>query len=99
MQNESKEGESQTTSFRLPNHLREAMKQVKQDTGKIMSLNVEECFYQCYPKDGRNSDTKRLDWLADVENKIGNVQLPRQAVINNLASLRDAIDEAMEYDQ
>lgn len=40
-------------------------------------------------------DKARLDWLADVSNNIGNVQLPRDIVERNLHSLRDAIDEAM----
>ena len=41
-------------------------------------------------------DKDRLDWLADVNNAIGNVQLPRDIVERNLHSLRDAIDEAMK---
>ncbi len=42
-----------------------------------------------------NRDKKRLDWLSDVTNIIGNVQLPTECVINNPHSLRSAIDEAM----
>lgn len=45
------------------------------------------------------TDTTRLDWLADVNNKIGNVQLPTACVENNLSSLRNAIDAAMEIDK
>lgn len=41
-------------------------------------------------------DKARLDWLADVNNTIGNVSLPRDIVERNLHSLRAAIDEAME---
>lgn len=40
-------------------------------------------------------DSKRIDWLADPENRIGNVQLPREIVERNIHSLRAAIDEAM----
>jgi hypothetical protein len=40
-------------------------------------------------------DAARLDWLADPDNHIGNVQLPKECVIQNLHSLRDAIDAAM----
>ena len=40
-------------------------------------------------------DKARLDWLADVDNTIGSVLLPRAIVERNLGSLRDAIDEAM----
>lgn len=41
-------------------------------------------------------DKERLDWLADVNNNIGNVLLPRDIVERNLGSLRDGIDEAMK---
>ena len=44
-------------------------------------------------------DKLRLDWLADVNNSIGNVQLPRDIVAHNLHSMRDAIDEAMMIEQ
>ena len=43
-------------------------------------------------------DKARLDWLADVNNTIGNVQLPRDIVERNLYSMRDAIDEAMSIE-
>lgn len=41
------------------------------------------------------ADAARLDWLADPENSIGNVQLPTDVVHANVHSLRDAIDAAM----
>lgn len=41
-------------------------------------------------------DKARLDWLADVNNSIGNVLLPTDIVERNLHSMRDAIDEAMK---
>lgn len=44
-------------------------------------------------------DKERLDWLADVNNSIGNVLLPRDIVERNLGSLRDCIDEAMRIEQ
>lgn len=44
-------------------------------------------------------DKLRLDWLADINNKIGNVSLPRAIVERNLSSLRDGIDEAMRIEQ
>lgn len=44
-------------------------------------------------------DKARLDWLADVNNSIGNVLLPRDIVERNLGSLRDGIDEAMRIEQ
>ena len=40
-------------------------------------------------------DRARLDWLADVDNKLGGVTLPRDIVERNLHSMRAAIDEAM----
>ena len=44
-------------------------------------------------------DKARLDWLADVNNNIGNVLLPTDIVERNLSSLRDGIDEAMRIEQ
>ena len=40
-------------------------------------------------------DAKRIDWLADESNTIGNVELPTDCVMSNLGSLRGAIDSAM----
>ena len=40
-------------------------------------------------------DTARLDWLADRENDIGNVQLPTECVLAHPESMRAAIDAAM----
>ena len=44
-------------------------------------------------------DTVRLDWLADHDQHIGNVQLPAECVACNLHSMRDAIDMAMQMDK
>lgn len=41
------------------------------------------------------ADSRRIDWLADRENRIGNVELPRECVEKNLHSMRAAIDAAM----
>lgn len=43
------------------------------------------------------ADRARIDWLADPANGIGNVQLPRPCVEQNLGSMRAAIDAAMVY--
>lgn len=43
-------------------------------------------------------DKARLDWLADRNNQIGNVQLPTMCVMNNMQDMRAAIDEAMQID-
>lgn len=42
-------------------------------------------------------DKARLDWLGDVDNKLGGVILPRYIAERSL-SMRDAIDEAMVVD-
>lgn len=39
-------------------------------------------------------DADRVDWLADPANEIGEVRLPTDCVLQNLGSLRDAIDSA-----
>ena len=40
------------------------------------------------------ADAARIDWLADVNNTIGSVVLPREIVEANISSLRQAIDAA-----
>lgn len=40
-------------------------------------------------------DKARLDWLADVNQNIGDLTFPRDIVERNLHSMRAAIDEAM----
>ena len=40
-------------------------------------------------------DKARIDWLSDMDQVSGLVQLPEECVINNLHSLRSAIDDAM----
>ena len=45
------------------------------------------------------ADKARLDWLSDVNNTIGNVQLPAACVLANPHSLRDAIDMAMGMEE
>ena len=41
-------------------------------------------------------DRERIDWLADLDNEYGNVELPVEIVRRNIHCLRAAIDEAME---
>lgn len=40
------------------------------------------------------ADADRIDWLADVNNTVGSVVLPRHVVEQNISSLRQAIDAA-----
>jgi len=40
------------------------------------------------------ADAARIDWLADVNNNVGSVVLPREIVEANVSSLRQAIDAA-----
>lgn len=40
------------------------------------------------------ADSARIDWLADVNNTVGSVVLPRYIVEQNISSLRQAIDAA-----
>jgi len=47
---------------------------------------------------GEPDDTAMIDWLANPDNPIGNVQLPAVVVMNNVDSLRGAIREAMRLD-
>lgn len=45
------------------------------------------------------AEEARLDWLADRDNAIGNVQLPTAAVLAHPECMRAAIDAAMEMPQ
>lgn len=42
------------------------------------------------------NDKARIDWLADLDNEYGGVELPVEIVRRNIHCLRAAIDEAME---
>ena len=46
--------------------------------------------------DALSKDAERMDWLADRNNKHGNVSLPSSCVQENIHSMRDAIDAVME---
>ena len=61
---------------------------------ELAELKVENALLR-QDKEQLLKDKERLDWLADVNNTIGNVSLPHECVVNNIHSLRDAIDEAM----
>ena len=41
-------------------------------------------------------DKQRLDWLANKENEVGHVMLPTKCVLENMHSMRGAIDAAMK---
>lgn len=52
--------------------------------------------YEWHPDiQAARADSKRLDWLANPDNPLGNVTLPAGAVLENVESLRAAIDAAM----
>ncbi|MFA7386494.1 MAG: hypothetical protein WCZ87_02400 [Thiohalobacteraceae bacterium] len=57
---------------------------------------IEQAVLQSEQVQAWKRDAERLDWLADPNNSIGNVQLPTECVTENLHSLRAAIDAAME---
>lgn len=92
-----KNSELKTTSFRLPVGFRDKLQAKKEETGMSLGSILEHCFNQVYGVG--MTDTKRLDWLSDTNNKIGNVTLPTSAVRNNISDMRAAIDEAMTYEQ
>lgn len=61
-----------------------------------LSRAIEQAVLQSPEVHALKRDKERMDWLADPENKIGNVLLPTECVKRNPHSLRDAIDDAME---
>ena len=44
-------------------------------------------------------DRARIDWLASTDQSLGIVSLSADCVIQNIGSLRDAIDAAMDLDK
>lgn len=85
-------------SFRLPEWMLDKLREGKEAGRGSQRKQLQDAFEAMYCADDKSviTDTDRIDWLADPNNTIGNVQLPRNVVIGNLASLRAAIDEAME---
>nr|WP_101128274.1 hypothetical protein [Neisseria meningitidis] len=74
---------------------------VTTDDGKILWRVVDEDGFGGMCSDYKltpvpHPDTVRLDWLADRDQHIGNVQLPTECVEQHLDSMRDAIDAAMQ---
>lgn len=59
-----------------------------QATTEIDELNIQ--------LEQAKQDTKRMDFLADKNQLVANVIMPKEIIERNLSSLRDAIDEAME---
>jgi hypothetical protein len=74
---------------RIKNHLRQLPPHVaRRETATLLRDAVTEI-------ENLTRDKQRLDWLADKENKIGNIQLPTVCVEANINDMRLAIDAAM----
>ena len=87
-----------TASFKFPRWMLDKLREGKEAGRGSQRKQLQDAFESMYCGDDADviTDTDRMDWLADPNNTIGNVQLPRNVVIGNVASLRGAIDEAME---
>ena len=66
------------------------------DNEYAFAYAIEQAVLQSSEVQAWKRDAERLNWLADPNNSIGNVQLPTECVIENAHSLRAAIDAAME---
>ena len=65
------------------------------DQIKKFARDIEQAILKSPEIKALKRDKERLDWLADVNNTICTVLLPRDIVYRNLHSLRDAIDDAI----
>ena len=65
----------------------------------VFARAIEQAVLQSPVAQALKRDKERLDWLADVNNTICTVLLPRDIVYRNPHSLRDAIDDAMEQNK
>jgi len=90
-----------TASFKFPAWVLDKLREGKEAGRGSQRAQLQKAFEAMYCTDDKSviTDTDRIDWLADPNNTIGNVQLPRNVVIGNVASLRGAIDEAMQMSQ
>lgn len=73
--------------------------EIKSQVYDFIYVNCKEAWNAAPDTKELLKDKARLDWLADVNNKIGNVQLPRECTLDNLHDMRAAIDAAMELEQ
>ena len=78
MEKRTREHQQEMTSFRL--------RVRSQDDATFAALREEN--------ERLRADSARIDWLADVNNTVGSVVLPREIVEANVSSLRQAIDAA-----
>jgi len=65
------------------------------EEGEAIIKAIEQAVLQSPDVQAWKKDAERLDWLADPNNSIGNVQLPAQCIRDHLDSMRAAIDAAM----
>ena len=68
------------------------------DVAAILRKNIADLEKELQRQREQNAalraDADRIDWLADVNNTVGSVVLPREIVESNISSLRQAIDAA-----
>lgn len=90
-----------TASFKFPAWVLDKLREGKEKGRGSQRKQLQDAFeaMYCTGEGDVITDTDRVDWLADPDNTIGNIQLPRDVVLGNVASLRDAIDEAMSMDR
>lgn len=75
--------------------------EIERLTVKLSAMTAEHTAMTIQARDAREAqrqfraDTARLDWLADPNNQIGNVQIPIDCVLAHPESMRAAIDMAM----
>ena len=78
--------QNEATCIALNDMLKDAQKEIVRLREENERLRIENIALR--------ADADRIDWLADVENTVGSVVLPRHIVEQNIGSLRQAIDAA-----
>lgn len=78
--------QNEATCIALNDMLKDAQKEIVRLREENERLRIENIVLR--------ADADRIDWLADVENTVGSVVLPRHIVEQNIGSLRQAIDAA-----
>ena len=88
-------------NFRFPRWMLDKMRENRAAGLGSARHQLQAAFTEVYMQDDQRAktDSNRIDWLADPNNRIGQILLPTECVERNPGNLRDAIDEAMDIKQ
>src|SRR5699024_11031069 len=84
-----------SVSYKIPRWMRDKLREGAKRGRGSQAHQLETAFRSHYGMGDTITDTERLNLLAGPDNKVASGMSPRNVVIDNVASLREAIDKAM----